>query len=167
MRSYRYLAAVFFALAACSSTSDEAPSNEFATEDELGRAAEDDSWKAFLGVWESTERVAAVGSVSPEHMIRSLEFKPERDDTSRYARRRMIEIVRPDCASCTDKTYDEGTYRSVADASRPRRGKIYTTTGGNTSSRDYYEISEDGASLTLEGTMGDGSKVTRVLQKKR
>jgi hypothetical protein len=126
----------------------------------------DDSFKMFVGKWKSTtEQVAPKGDLPFNHNIRRLEFTTERDDSDRHERRRMIMVVRPGCDTCVDETIPKGTYRSEATpATDQKKGKVFTTEGGNTSSRDFYEF--DGDLLRLSTTIG-GEKVVREFKRDR
>jgi hypothetical protein len=146
-----------------------APSGDIAADDQDVKAAPDGSHALFLGKWESTTKsVAKVGPLPFETNIRSLEFKSDRDDSSSLTRYRLVLVVRPDCSDCKDQTFAEGTYRSIATTPGDlAKGKIYTTEGGNTSSRAYYEIDGDILRLKSTGLGAEGRTVIRELKRVR
>ncbi len=138
-------------------------------DDQELKAPPDKSSELFLGKWESTTKdVPAVGPLPFETNIRSLEFRAERADSSRYARYRMIEVVRPSCDDCRDETEPDGTYRSIADKpSDLTRGKLYRTNGGHQATRDFYEFDGDILRLKATGLGADSRTVVREFRRIR
>ncbi len=165
-------AALAFSTVHCAGETDgstAAPSGDIAADDQDVKAAPDKSHDLFVGKWESTTKsVPRTGSLPFETNIRSLEFKTERDDSSTYTRYRLVLVIRPDCSTCKDETFAEGTYRSIGAAPNDlKKGKIYTTEGGNTSSRDFYEIDGDLLRLRTPGLGADNRTVTREFRRVR
>jgi hypothetical protein len=168
-RSFVLFAALAFGALHCGG-SDAGPSDDGLTgDDQEIRQAPDGSHTLFLGKWESTTRdVPRTGGLPFESNIRSLEFKSERDDSRTYARFRLVLVIRPDCDTCRDETFAEGTYRSIAESRQNlKKGKVYITEGGNTSSRDFYEIDGDTLRLKSTGLGGDNRTVIREFKKVR
>jgi hypothetical protein len=138
-----------------------------ASEEAELKKAPDKSHELFLGKWASTTQdVPTKGPLPFETNVRSLEFKSERADSSSHVRFRLAIVVRPDCSTCKDETIPEGTYRSIADSADDlTRGKLFTTEGGNTSSREFYEIKGDTLKLRATGLGADNKTVVREFRR--
>jgi hypothetical protein len=171
LRSLVLLAALAVGAIHCGGSSAETadPNDGLTGDDQEIRQAPDGSHQLFLGKWESTIRdVPRTGGLPFESNIRSLEFKSERDDSRTYARFRLVMVVRPDCDSCRDETISDGTYRSIGESRQNlKKGKVYLTEGGNTSSREFYEIDGDTLRLKATGLGADSRTVVREFKKVR
>ncbi len=166
-RSLLIFVALAFGSLNCGGSEASTPDDGLSAEDQEIRQAPDGSHELFLGKWVSTTAdVPRTGGLPFETNIRSLEFKSERDDSRTYARFRLVMVVRPDCNSCRDETSPEGTYRSIAESrTNLKKGKLYTTSGGNTSSRDFYEIDGDILRLKATGLGADNRTVIREFKR--
>ena len=162
-----FLVAAPAGLIHCAGDETTGGQGEAAGDEQELQKAPDKSHELFLGRWESTTKtVPKTGELPFETNIRSLEFKSERADSNTHARFRLVMVVRPGCSDCKDELIEGGTYRSIATSpSDLKKGKLFVTEGGNTSSRDFYEIDGDALHLTATGLGADNKTVTREFRR--